>query len=119
MTERARTVTPRQRSVCRRFGVTPVPAPPDSKAGVARNVREGIWPVNGLRHRPTDDTTGWYVWAGEHLSDDPGFFEPLHVGHLAEWCPEILPYLALPPGWRFLLAPDHEDVWEDPSLLDP
>ena len=25
--------------------------------------------------------------------------------------------LALPPGWRFLLAPDYEDVWYDPSLL--
>jgi hypothetical protein len=27
-------------------------------------------------------------------------------------------YLALPAGWRFLLAPDHEDVWFDVNLLD-
>ena len=25
----------------------------------------------------------------------------------------------LPPGWRFLIAPGHEDVWYDGSLLDP
>lgn len=43
---------------------------------------------------------------------------PLHVGHLAEWCPDALPYLALPPGWRFLIAPGYEDVWEDPALFD-
>jgi hypothetical protein len=29
-----------------------------------------------------------------------------------------MPYLSLPPGWRFLIAPGHEDVWEDQSLFD-
>jgi hypothetical protein len=37
---------------------------------------------------------------------------------VAEWCPAVLPYLELPPGWRFLIALGHEDVWEDPSLLN-
>jgi hypothetical protein len=27
-------------------------------------------------------------------------------------------YLALPPGWRFLIATNHEDVWFDAALLD-
>ena len=43
---------------------------------------------------------------------------PLHVGHLAERLPDVMPYLALPPGWRFLLAPGREDVWYDESLLN-
>ena len=47
----------------------------------------------------------------------PDFFVPLHVEHLAEWCPGVTKFLALPPGWRFLTAPDHEDVWFDVSLL--
>jgi len=110
--------TPVQREVCRRFGVAPFATPLDMKVGIARNVREGLMPINGLRHHPEGDTTGWYIWAGEYLSEDPGFFEPLHVEHLEEWCPEVVPYLALPPGWRILIAPGHEDVWEDPSLLD-
>ena len=46
----------------------------------------------------------------------PGFFVALHVGHLAEWCPRVVPYLALPPGYRVLLAPEYEDVWFDESL---
>ena len=49
---------------------------------------------------------------------DSDFFKPLHVEHLADWCPEIRKYLGLPPGWRFLIAGDHEDVWYDESLLD-
>ncbi|MFN2545153.1 MAG: hypothetical protein ABR600_11395 [Actinomycetota bacterium] len=111
--------TPAQRLVCERFRVTPFAAPADLKVGVAPNIKDGVWPLNGLRHPPEGDTTGWYIWAGEELSEAPDFFEPLHVGHLAERCPAVLPYLALPPGWRFLLAPDFEDVWQDPTLLTP
>ena len=70
-----------------------------------------------MRHPPTGDTTGWYIWAGEELLDDADFFEPAHLSHLAGWRPEALAYLALPPGWRFLLAPDQEEVWEDETLL--
>ena len=53
------------------------------------------------------------------MSAESDFFEPLHVEHLGDWCEAALPYLQLPPGYRFLLAPGHEDVWFDPSLLEP
>jgi hypothetical protein len=97
------------------------PAAPDPTGivGVAANVRDVIWPLNGLRHPPEGDTCGWYIWAGEDLSQDPGFFSPLHVAHLSEWCPAVLPYMSLAPGWRFVIAPGYEDVWFDPSLLTP
>jgi hypothetical protein len=107
-----------QRDTCDRYGVEFVPAPRRLKVGIARNVREGILPINGLRHPPAGETAGWYIWAGEEMSDDPNFFEPLHVEHLVEWCPHALRFLGLPPGWRFLVAGDYEDVWEDSSLLD-
>jgi hypothetical protein len=73
------------------------------KVGIALNVRDGLMPVNGLRHPPQADTVGWYIWAGE-LSSYPDFFKPLHVEHLPDWCPAVLRYLGLPPGWRFLIA---------------
>lgn len=91
-------------------------APDEEKVGVARNVKSGQSPINGVRCRPESGTTGWYLWAGEMMSDAPDFFVPLHVSHLEEWCPDVLPYLELPPGWRFLIAPDHEDVWFDPDV---
>ena len=73
---------------------------------------------NGLRHPVEGTTCGWYLWAGEgELDQSPDYFQPVHVEHLRERCPEILPYLGLPPGWRFLIAPGYSDVWDDPGLL--
>ena len=107
-----------QRDICQKYGAKHVPSPPDLKVGITTNVREHIYPLNGLRIMPEGDTTGWYLWAGETLSSDPDFFQPLHVIHIDDWCPEMLPYLGLPPGWRFLIAPDYEDVWCDPQLIN-
>jgi hypothetical protein len=106
-----------QIEVARRFGAMPDVPPSDLKVGIARNVLTGLQPINALRHPPTGDTSGWYVWAGEEFSQASDFFVPLHIAHLGEWCPAIVPYLGLPPGWRVLLAPGYEDVWTDDSLL--
>lgn len=87
------------------------------KLGVSEDFFSGKLPLNGLRHSPEGDTCGWYLWSGEELSQTHDNFQPLHVRHLIERCPEVLPYLALPAGWRFLKAGDYEDVWFDASLL--
>jgi hypothetical protein len=70
-----------------------------------------------MRHSPSSGTCGWYIWAGD-LSDDPDFFSPLHLAHLGKHVPEIIPYLALPPGWRVLLAPGYDDVWFEERARD-
>ena len=106
-----------QRRICATYGAKFCPAPPGKKLGIAENVRGGLLPINGLRHPPVGDTSGWYVWAGEELSADADFFQPLHIEHLEEWCPGIQKYLGLAPGWRFLIANEYEDVWFDPELL--
>jgi len=107
-----------QTEVCQRFGAAPDAPARDSRLGVEAKVREpDVWPLNGLRHPAEHGTNGWYLWAGDSLSDAADVFEPTHTFHLEEWRPEALRYLALPPGWRFLVAPDHEDVWYDESLL--
>ena len=106
-----------QKEVCLRYQAMFVAAPPGLKVGISPNVRTGLLPLNGLRHRAEGGTTGWYLWAGETMHLDADFFVPLHVEHLTVWCPAVLPFLGLPPGWRFRIADDYEDVWEDPSLL--
>lgn len=108
-----------QKRICDKYGVSYCPSPPHQKLGIALNVRAGIVPLQGLRHPTDGDTSAWYVWAGEELSTDPDFFKPLHLEHLPEWCPIVERYLGLPPGWRFLIAGDYEDVWYDASLLTP
>lgn len=93
-----------------------MPAAASEKVGIARNVRSGLLPINGIRIRPEHGTTGWYIWAGEEMSEAADFFEPLHVAHLEEWCPLVLPYLELPAGWRFQVAPGYEDIWFDENV---
>lgn len=104
-----------QEELCGRFATAVMESPDELKVGISKNVREGAFPINGVRVQPENDTTGWYLWVGE-WSDDPDFFVPLHVKHLAEWCPVVIPYLLLPTGWRFQLAPNHEDVWLDETV---
>ena len=106
-----------QAAVCRRVGAEFQASPPELKLGLALG-SIGKQPINGLRHRSEGDTSGWYIWSGEELSSDPEFFQPLHVEHVAELLPRVVPYLGLAPGWRFLLADGYEDVWFDASLLD-
>ena len=107
-----------QRKICQKYSSDYVDAPDDLKVGISENVRDGVVPINGLRHPPEGDTSGWYIWAGEQYSDAADFFKPLHIEHLDEWNPLIKKYLGLAPGWRFLVTKDYEDVWFDEALLD-
>lgn len=106
-----------QKIICDKYEVEFYESPPFLKVGISQNVKDGIMPINGMRHKPEGDTTGWYIWAGEEFSSAPDFFVPLHVEHLNEWSPLIIKYLGLPPGYRFLVTNDYEDVWKDESLL--
>jgi hypothetical protein len=84
---------------------------------VSREVGTGALPINGLRHPPAGRSCGWYIWAGAELSSADDLFESRHLDHIGPVGRSILPYLDLPPGWRFLIAPDYEDVWFDEELL--
>jgi hypothetical protein len=108
----------RERTVCQRLGVEGLEPQPRAKLGIALTT-VGRSPINGLRHAPSEGTSGWFIWCGEELSDATDFFAPLHVQHIAEYLPEVVDYLNLPPGYRFLIdGAGYEDVWFDPSLLE-
>ena len=108
-----------QIALCQRFSVETTFASDADKVGIALNVRDPDQRLlNGFRHQPESGTSGWYLWAGDALDPGDDFFKPLHVEHIREWRAELLPYLALPPGWRFLIADGHEDAWYDPVLAD-
>lgn len=109
--------TSQQLMVCVKYDAVFVASLPTMNVGISLNVREGVFPINGMRHPIEGDTSGWYIWAGEVFSESPDFFVPLHIAHLPEWSEQVMKYLGLPPGWRFLIGPGYEDVWWDASLL--
>jgi hypothetical protein len=108
----------KQRQVCKRLGAKYCPCKTGSKIGLAISTLEHLGPINGLRHPVTDSACGWYIWVGNNLSTDPNFFQPFHIEHVATKCPDVLPYLGLPPGYRFLIAGDYKDIWFDDNLLN-
>lgn len=56
-----------QKEICEKYDIAHYPSPPNLKVGVALNVREGITPINGLRHLPEgrgieDDQRKLLLW---------------------------------------------------------
>jgi hypothetical protein len=49
------------------------------------------------------------VHTGRRILLRQTFFKPLHASHLIEKLPEVVRFLGLPPGSRFLLAGEHVD----------
>lgn len=63
--------------ICKKYNTEIYPVSDISKIGVAENVKQtGLYPINGLRHRPKGNTNGWYIWAGENFSHDKNFSCP-------------------------------------------
>ncbi|REH55315.1 hypothetical protein BCF44_101335 [Kutzneria buriramensis] len=109
-----------QRKVCRRFGVVPAIPAAGTMIGIAPSRGRDLLPLNAVRYPPEGQSNGWYVWRGGEIpNDQDDFFVPSHVEHLGDHAPELIPYLALPPGWGVVLAKGHEDVWFDENLVSP
>lgn len=110
-----------QRHICHKFGAA-VDAPlPGTRVGIALQTLH-LLPIYGVRVTPTEGMCGWYIHAGE-WSDAVDFYQALCVEHLAEYCKFALPFLCLPPGWRFMTdGKGFIDVWQeaeaDPAASD-
>ncbi len=120
------TTSEAQAEVCARYGVRPErPAQvPTVRALVGGSLAEGTWPVYGMRSRPQPDRghCGWVVWAVHPDMADAAAadgLDPVPFTEVRERNEAVWPYLALPPGWAFVLdAEGSEDVYQDPTLLD-
>lgn len=109
-----------QQAICQKYGSEFISCSKKALSGISANITSGKMPLNGLRHPMTESSTGWYIWAGDEMSQESDFFQPQHINHIISVVPEIEKYLCLAPGWRFLIDPtqDYVDVWYDESLLD-
>ena len=107
-----------QRLICKKYGANWDAPAVETKAGVQRLFTFNSPPIHGLRHPAEPGTSGWFIWEGSSsIPNDDSFFVPMHIIHIVEKWPPLVQYLGLPPGWRFLIAPEYEDVWFDASLL--
>jgi hypothetical protein len=93
----------KQKFVCEKYGSKWTPINKKLRVGVADNLSTD--PIHGLRHRndrqTTKGTTGWFIWTGEY-SEAEDFFKPMCAEHLLQIRPDIIKYLGLGAGFRFL-----------------
>ena len=63
-----------------------------------------------MREKPTDNVE-WFFYCGEH-SKALDFYKPMHAHHLSNYLPLVEKYLALAPGYCFVIdETGYEDVW--------
>ena len=102
-------INDKQHQICARHGLHA--QAPEAMVAVALGSLEQS-PIHGTRIAlPENGTISWFIHCGEH-SDAADFYQPLHTAHLQEVLPQVLDYLALPSGAKFIIDREgYEDVW--------
>lgn len=99
-----------QQFICEKFNSPFVKCNDEKKIGIAIGSMKNQ-PIRGKRYLQMDGTEGWFIWGGENSKEDD-FFQSIHVAHINKLFPNIKKYLALAPGFTFIIdAEGYEDVW--------
>ncbi|MCS3431964.1 hypothetical protein [Klebsiella sp. BIGb0407] len=98
-----------QKAVCAKYNL-PL-SPPEEMVAIALDSLHKS-PIYGTRiELPENGTISWFIHCGEHSAAND-FYQPLHLHHLAETLPEVIKYLFLPAGAKFIIDREgYEDVW--------
>ena len=103
-----------QKEICATYNSQWKPINKKLRAGVSVNLDTD--PINGMRHPSEKGTTGWFIWTGDY-SEREDFFQPMCAEHLLQKRPDIIKYLGLEVGYRFLADKNgYEDIWFDEKL---
>ncbi|SDA57987.1 MULTISPECIES: hypothetical protein [unclassified Janthinobacterium] len=102
-------VSEKQQRICDKYNLPS--QPPEAMVAVAIGSLAQS-PIYGTRiELPENGTISWFIHCGEH-SGALDFYQALHAAHLQDMLPQVLDYLALPSGARFILDREgYEDVW--------
>ena len=107
---------PKQKETCKKHGSEYIPVSLHLFIAASDNLESDA--INGLRHPSHGSMDGWYIWGGEWSNNDD-FFRPICAEHLIKLRPEIIKYLGLSVGYRFLAdKKGYEDVWFDEKITE-
>lgn len=105
-----------QHKMCAKMRAPFRPPQPSQLMAVTPGVREGRG-LDGVRYSAPSHMSGWWLIT-DGYGGDINSVTLEHVRHLVEWRPELVKYLALPPGWSFRTG-WRKRVWFDQSVADP
>ena len=102
-----------QKLLCEEFDSAYVKVNPDDEVAIAIQTLDKD-PIVGIRKKPeAGSKVAWYIYGGELAEGEENLFEIVSVTKLLEIFPDVLPYLALEEGFRFMIDQDeYEDVWK-------
>ncbi|WP_227061408.1 hypothetical protein [Acinetobacter pittii] len=102
-----------QKNICKKFNSKFVKSLENEMVAVALDSLGKI-PITGIRNILEEgENISWFFYCGE-FSEDDDFFKPMHISHLENYLPEVIPYLALEEGFRFVIDKQgYEDVWKE------
>ncbi|MFW1755285.1 immunity protein Imm33 domain-containing protein [Acinetobacter wanghuae] len=102
-----------QKLLCEEVGSAYVEVSGDDVVAVAVKTLDQD-PIVGIRKKPeTEENISWFIYGGEQVSNEDDF-ETMTVRELQDIIPDVLPYLALEQGFRFMIdGDDYEDVWKE------
>ena len=103
----------KQHDVCGALAARFMPPAPTQLVVMTPGAREGE-PVEGVRYRAPAHMSGWWLIT-ERYNGDIRTVALEHLWHLVDWRLDVVPYLALPPGWSF--DTNHQmRAWFDPDV---
>lgn len=113
---RTMTIAREQREVCNAAGAPFTNVRLSHAAAVSPGVHEGD-DLEGVRYSALDEIPGWYIFT-DRYNGDVRQMKVEHLWHVTKSRPEIVPYLALPVGYRFRIASGQVHVWFDSEAFE-
>ncbi len=107
-------VVSEQEIICKKFHVQPLFPLFNQKIVISVGVYEGL-DVEAVRYPSPDHMTGWWLTT-ELYNGNTDSLNVVHYYHLAFSRPDIIKYLALPFGYRFIKDKEY-DIWFDDNVL--
>ena len=106
-----------QKQICMKYGAIPCRCA-DHQLITLADATIGELPINGRRLPQAGEHSGWEIWCGVHDHDkEPALFRTLPAFNIQRSLAEAFCFLALPPGYCFLIAGGYHKVWFDSSLI--
>ena len=103
-----------QTEVCHRVGAPFAPAHAHQMAAISEGVLRAGSTVYGVRYRAPSHMSGWYLYNDEY-NGDVKTLQVVHLYHVAANRPDVVPYLALPAGYRIAVGDNGDEVTFDGS----
>ncbi|MEI8644369.1 hypothetical protein P4S60_01650 [Pseudoalteromonas sp. Hal040] len=105
-----------QHECCLNYKAKYTPIDQECMVVISDGVYEGL-PLEGVRYHSPKHMTGWWLTTDEY-NGDISSLKMVHFTHIVEYRPEVAIYMALPPGYRFMLGGEQEHVWFDEEVAN-